>query len=288
MLSFCKEGHIPWERGISRRGTCVATDPARTAAVEHWPVPTNVTEVRSSLALCSKHGRFIKDIFSIAKCLYTLTEKGTGFKWTSDCQSAFDTLKCRLNKAPTLVHPDFNHSFISDTDASNVSIGTVLSQIIDGTENNLAYASWTLTKCEHRYCATRKELLAVVHFVKNFWHYLCEKELSCELITAHWNDFSSSKILRQLTRWFEILSAYKLQIQHRQGAQHKNEDALSRTPCRQCAFQSDWDKDGNIHQSEIRTINENKVKTKDKDIPSSSLREKQDKDINVSLIKKTE
>lgn len=42
----------------------------------------------------------------------------------------------------------------------------------------------------------------------------------------------------------------------------------------------------NIHQSEIRTINENKVKTKDKDIPSSSLREKQDKDINVSLIKK--
>lgn len=45
------------------------------------------------------------------------------------------------------------------------------------------------------------------------------------------------------------------------------------------------DKDGNIHPSEIRTINENKVKTIDEDILSSSLREKQDEDINVSLIK---
>lgn len=137
-------GHV-----VSAEG--VATDPAKTAAVEHWPVPTNVTEVRSFLGLCSYYRRFIKDFSSIPKCFHTFTEKGADFKWTSDCQSAFDTLKLRLTNAPILGHPDFNHPFILDTDASNVSKGAVLSQNIDGTERVVAYASRTLTKCERRY-----------------------------------------------------------------------------------------------------------------------------------------
>lgn len=150
-----------------------------------------------------------------------LTEKGADFKWTSDCQSAFDTLKLRLTNAPILGHPDFNHPFILDTDASNVSKGTVLSQNIDGTERVVAYASRTLTKCERRYCyycVTRKELLAVVNFVKHFRHYVCEKEFVVR------TDHSSLKWLfqfknpeGQLARWLEILSANKFQIQHRPG-----------------------------------------------------------------------
>lgn len=60
-----------------------------------------------------------------------------------------------------------------DTDASNESIGIGLSQNINGTETVLAYANRTMTKCKRR---TRKELLAVVHFVKHFRHYLCGKE----------------------------------------------------------------------------------------------------------------
>lgn len=82
----------------------------------------------------------------------------------------------------------------------------------------------------------------------------------------------------------EILSAYKFQIQHR-PAQHKNADALSRISCRQCGFQSDCDKDEIIPQSEIRTISENKVKAIDRDDPSPSLREKQNEDTDVSLMK---
>lgn len=272
-------GHV-----VSAEG--VATDPAKTAAVKHWTVHTNVTEVRSFLGLCSYYRRFIKDFSSIAECLHTLTEKGAGFKWTPDCQSAFDTLQLRLTNALILGHLDFDHPFILDTDASNVSISAVLSQNIDGTERDVAYASPTLTKCERRYCVTRKELLAVVHFVKHFRHYVCGKEFVVR------TDHSSLKWLfqfknpeGQLARCLEILSAYIFLIQHRPGAQHKNADVLSRIPCRQCGFQSDWDKDEIIPLSEIRTTSENKVKTIDRDDPSFSLREKQNEDTDVSLMK---
>jgi hypothetical protein len=61
-------------------------------------------------------------------------------------------------------------------DASNEAIGAVLSQEIDGKERPIAFASRTLTKPERRYCVTRKELLAVVFFVKHFKHYLYGKQ----------------------------------------------------------------------------------------------------------------
>ena len=68
--------------------------------------------------------------------------------------------------------------FILDTDASDLAIGAVLSQRLDGQENVIVYASRTLTKSERRYCVTRKELLALVNFVKYFRHYLYGKEFT--------------------------------------------------------------------------------------------------------------
>jgi hypothetical protein len=100
------------------------------------------------------------------KYLHKLTEKGRKFEWTNECQSAFEELKNQLVSSPILAHPDFSKTFILDTDASNEAIGAVLSQEIDGKERPIAFASRTLTKPERRYCATRKELLAVVFFVK--------------------------------------------------------------------------------------------------------------------------
>lgn len=114
--------------------------------------------------------------------MHTLPEKGTGFKWTFDFQSAFDTLQFWPTNAPILGLKDFNHQFIFDTDASNVSIRAGLSQNIDGTETVLAYASRIMTKCERR---TRKELPAVIHFVNISDTTYVEKRLLCELTTAH-------------------------------------------------------------------------------------------------------
>jgi hypothetical protein len=56
-------------------------------------------------------------------------------------------------------------------DASNVGMGSVLSQVQDGQEKVISYYSKSFNKAKRKYCVTRRELLAVVTSIKNFHHY---------------------------------------------------------------------------------------------------------------------
>ena len=71
-----------------------------------------------------------------------------------------------------MLHPDFNQGFILDVDACDQSIGAVISQKINVKELAIGFASRTLTKTEREYCVTRKELLALVTFLKHLKYYL--------------------------------------------------------------------------------------------------------------------
>ena len=226
-------GHI-----ISRDG--VSTDPAKTEKVATWPTPTSVRETRQFLGFASYYRRFVKDFAHIARPLHRLTERCTAFVWTEECQEAFDELRRRLTSAPVLAYPDFSRQFILDTDASDTGIGAVLSQLDDdGRERVIAYGSRLLTKTERRYCVTRRELLAVVTFTKQYRSYLTGRQFLLR------TDHGSLTWLRnfrepegQLARWLERLQELDFEIVHRGGKRHTNADALSRLPCRQCGRDS--------------------------------------------------
>ena len=122
-----------------------------------------------------------------------------------------------------------------DCDASNLAIGAVLSQVQDGEERVIAYASRLYSKSEKNYCVTRKELLAMVYFTKHFRQYLLGRPF---LIRT---DHSALLWLRktpepigQQGRWLEILEGFDFSVEHRPGRHHTNADALSRIPCGQC------------------------------------------------------
>ena len=66
-------GHVVTTEGI-------LPDPSKLDAIETWPTPTNVKEVRSWLGTCSYYRRFIKDFSKIARPLHRLTEKNVIFK----------------------------------------------------------------------------------------------------------------------------------------------------------------------------------------------------------------
>lgn len=222
-------GHVISEQGVS-------VSPSKISAIREWPIPENATDVRSFLGTASYYRRFVRDFASIAAPLHRLTEKGALFVWTPEHQSAFESLKTALSTTPVLRFPVPDAPYVLDTDASLNGIGAVLSQVIDGEEYVLGYASRTLDKAQRNYCVTRRELLAVVHFVRHFRPYLYGRKFTVR------TDHSSLQWLLnfkepegQLARWMESLSEYQFDIQHRPGKKHGNADGLSRQgPCRQC------------------------------------------------------
>ena len=47
----------------------------------NWPIPMNVSQVRSFNGLAGFYRRFVKDIGTIAAHLNDLTKKGVAFEW---------------------------------------------------------------------------------------------------------------------------------------------------------------------------------------------------------------
>ena len=223
-------GHI-----VSADG--VRTDPAKIQRVKDWPVLTSVREVRSFLGLASYYRRFVPGFAELARPLHKLTEAGRPFHWSEECERAFEDLKARLVSSPILAYPSAVDQFILDTDASDFGIGAVLSQQQDGAERVVAYASRSLTKAERNYCVTRKEMLAVVHFVRYFRPYLYGRRF--KLRTDHgalkWL-FGFRDPVGQVARWLQLLAEFDFEIEHRPGRCHTNADAMSRIPCNQCHY----------------------------------------------------
>ena len=88
-----------------------------------------MSDVRSFLGLCTYYRRFVPSFADVARPLHQLTEKGQRFTWMKECDSSFHRLKEALASAPVLAHPESEDPFVLDTDASNVGIGAVLSQV---------------------------------------------------------------------------------------------------------------------------------------------------------------
>ena len=213
----------------------VRPDPGKVDAVAHWPTPENLTEVRSFLGTASYYRRWIKGFATIAAPLHDLMRKDTKWNWTPQCQASFEQLRDALCSAPVLAHPTEDGQFILDTDASNTGLGGALSQIQDGDERAVAFASKSLSRSQRNYCATNRELLGVVTMVQYFRHYLLGRPflIRTDHSSLRWlTNFKKPEGL--LARWIAVLGNYDYTIEHRPGEKHGNADGLSRRPRRRC------------------------------------------------------
>ena len=134
----------------------IETDPEKIEAVATWPIPECVRDLRSFIGLCSYYRRFVRCFAEVATPLHALTGKYARFEWSEECQLAFEKLKEALTTSSILAMPSDEGRYVLDTDASETSIGGVLSQVQNGEERVIAYASRTYNKAERNYCTTRK------------------------------------------------------------------------------------------------------------------------------------
>ena len=92
-------GHV-----VSRSG--VSVDPTKVEKVKNWPLPKTSREVQQFLGLANYYRRFVKGFSDIAHPLHRLTEQAAVFRWTSECQQAFDELRHHLYTTPILITPN--------------------------------------------------------------------------------------------------------------------------------------------------------------------------------------
>ena len=126
-------GHILCPQGIKQ-------DPEKVSAIKEFATPKTLKDLRGFLGLAGYYRKFTKDFAKIAAQLTDLTRgftvsKGNkimlGVKWKSIHQEAFQNLKDIITNDITLAFPDFSKPFKLSTDASNVAMGSVLSQQCD-------------------------------------------------------------------------------------------------------------------------------------------------------------
>ena len=191
---FCRSevkylGYVVNKDGLS-------VNPEKTKPILTYPAQKNIKQLRRFIGLASWYRRFIPEFAVVAKPLTRLFRSNVKWHWGEEQQQALDSLKGALTSAPILAFPSFKdivaNPFHLQTDTSNTGLGVVFTQVQDGEERVISFASRTLLSAERNYSLIERECLAVVWGIRKFRDYL--EGFSFKVITDH----SSLKFLHNL------------------------------------------------------------------------------------------
>ncbi len=137
-------GHIVPEEGFR-------TDTGNVEAIVNMKSPTNIKETRRFLGIAGFYGTHIDEFSHLAALLTDITRNNQPFRWTVDCQQAFEDLKNKLVTSHILVKANLSKQFILETNASQHQVAAVLLQYDDeGLPRAVGYFSKKLKSAEVR------------------------------------------------------------------------------------------------------------------------------------------
>ena len=225
-------GHRLSEAGVS-------VDPRKVQSILEWATPTSCTEVRRFTGLANYYRRFVEGYAEVAAPLTALGSPTAKFTWSSAAQASFDALKVALSTAPVLRTFDPSRRAVLTTDASGLAVAAILTQPDDdGHQHPVAYESRKLTVAERNYPAHVLELLAVVHALRVFKHYLlgsgaprppgCGSDFDLRTDNQAITWLKTNKNLNKMyVRWLDEIEDFRFDVAHLPGARNPS-DPLSR------------------------------------------------------------
>lgn len=168
--------------------------------------------------MCSWYRSFIKYFSTLLSPINDLLKgkkKRQSISWTPQAEEAFFKIKEALVASPILTSPNFDLPFTIQSDASATGVGGVLTQIHDGKEKVIAYASRSLSRAERNYTVTERELLALIFCLEKFRPYV--EGVKFTVITDHYSLLWLSKLSNpsgRLSRWAVRLRQYDFELIH--------------------------------------------------------------------------
>jgi len=200
----------------------VAMDPVKVARVCDWPTPENQTDMQAFIGFVNFYRRFIRDFLTIARPLFDLTYSDQAWNWNAKEQEAFEGLKMAVTTALVLVSPQDSKPFRIEADSSDFASGAVLSQRLPGEEkwHPVAFYSKFLSPVERNYEIHDKEMLAIIHALEEWRHFLEGARHPVEIWTDHKNleyFMTAKKLNRRQACWSLYLVRFNFKLTHRPG-----------------------------------------------------------------------
>lgn len=218
--------------GYEISGNGIRPGEAKITAVEQFPTPRNVHEVRQFVGLASYFRKFIQNFAIIARPLTDLTRKDVAWHWDVKEEESFEQLKRALIQRPVLgIYDPKNETFLH-TDASKLGLAGILLQKGDNGEfKPIGYFSRKTTLDEQNYHAYELETLAVVASLQRFRVYLLGIKFTLTTDCAALRlTFSKRDLIPRIARWWIAIQEFDLEIQYKPGHTMSHVDALSRNP----------------------------------------------------------
>ena len=193
--------------------------------------PKSRKELQRILGFYNFYRKFIKNYSKIAAPLYELLESQKEYMWNDEHRNILNKIKEIFNSDVKISIPNYNHTFILTTDASQNGLGFILEQIDD--ENNIKVIDWgskKLTKSEQKWTITEKELLAVCLGVEHFSYYL--KNRYFKIYTDHKAIESIVRNCKATTKRLDNLltklQEFNFTLEYKKGKDIDNADSISR------------------------------------------------------------
>ena len=203
--------------------------PSHVIKCKKYAILDKVKGVRSFLGAVNYYRAYIENCSAIARPLTKLTHKNATFNWDDDCQQAFDHLKDKLIEAPILGYPDVSKPFSLYTDASEYSIGGILTQNTESGEKVICYISHQLTSSRLHYPVIEKECFAIIYCLTKLRQYLLGADVTVYTDHAPLRSLFTAEMKNtRVQRWAILLDEYQVKIKYMRGQLNCRADFLSR------------------------------------------------------------